>query len=184
MIAWGVFTACMVAAQNLSTLMGLRFLIGGSEAFIHGTLIYLSFWYRYNELATRGALFDGCAALAGAFNGIIGHQIQVNYDGKNGWRAWRWIFLIEGVVPIGWGFVVAALLPSTPESVRGIFTKPEKEVIILRSRSSHNTGSSKIKVKVCSEPSQHEVCFLPGSTDTPRHSSKSSPTRSSGHSPS
>lgn len=148
MIAWGVFTSCMVAAQTLSALMGLRFLIGGAEAFIHGTLIYLSFWYRYNELATRGALFDGCSALAGAFNGIIGHQIQVNYDGKNGWRAWRWIFLIEGVVPIGWGFVVAALLPKTPETVRGIFTAPEKEVIILRSRSSHNTGSSKIKIKV------------------------------------
>jgi MFS family permease len=131
--------------------MALRLLIGAAEAFIHGTLIYLSFWYRYNELATRGAIFDGCAALAGAFNGIIGHQIQVNLDGKNGWRAWRWIFLIEGVVPIGWGFVVAAFLPSTPETVRGIFSPSEKDIIIRRSRSSHNTGDSKIRPKAMLE---------------------------------
>ncbi|KAJ4288035.1 hypothetical protein N0V90_012051 [Kalmusia sp. IMI 367209] len=157
MIAWGVFTACMVAAKTLGALMALRLFVGAAEAFIHGTLIYLSFWYRYNELATRGAIFDGCAALAGAFNGIIGHQIQTNLDGKNGWRAWRWIFLIEGVIPIGWGFVVAALLPGTPETVRGIFTPSEKEVIIRRSRSSHNTGDSKIKIKALLEVLQNPV---------------------------
>ncbi|KAL1610817.1 hypothetical protein SLS60_002488 [Paraconiothyrium brasiliense] len=159
-IAWGVFTTCLVAAKTLGALMALRFLTGSAEAFIQGTLIYLSFWYRYNELATRGALFDGCAALAGAFNGIIGHQIQVNLDGKNGWRAWRWIFLIEGVIPIGWGFVVAALLPSTPETVRGIFSRSEKEIVIQRSRASHNTGSSKIRVKAVLEVLLHPIFWL------------------------
>ena len=98
MIAWGIFTTCIVAAKTLGTLMALRFLTGAAEAFIHGTLVYLSFWYRYSELATRGALFDGCTALAGAFNGIIAHQIQVNLDGKNGWHAWRWIFFIVGSI--------------------------------------------------------------------------------------
>ncbi|KAJ4349416.1 uncharacterized protein N0V89_008031 [Didymosphaeria variabile] len=159
-IAWGVFTTCLVAAKTAGALMALRFLVGSAEAFIQGTLIYLSFWYRYNELATRGAVFDGCSALAGAFNGIIGHQIQVNLEGKNGWRAWRWIFLIEGVIPIGWGFVVIALLPGTPETVRWIFSHKEKEIVIQRSRASHNTGSSKIKVKAVLEVLLHPLFWL------------------------
>jgi hypothetical protein len=70
MVAWGLFTTCLVTTKTVGTLMGLRFLIGSAEAFVHGTLIYLSFWYRYSELATRGALFEGCAALGGAFNGM------------------------------------------------------------------------------------------------------------------
>ena len=89
MILWGMFSCCVVAAHTLGTMMALRFLTGAAEAFIHGTLIYLSFWYRYDELATRGALFDGASALAGAFNGLISHRIQVDLDGHNGWRACR-----------------------------------------------------------------------------------------------
>lgn len=147
MVLWGVFTTCLVAAKTLASLMVLRVFTGAAEAFVHGTLIYLTFWYRYDELATRGAWFDATAALAGAFNGILGNTIQVNLDGKNGWRAWRWLFLIEGIVPIGWGFVVVALLPGTPESVRRIFSPAEKDILIRRSRSAHNTGESKIRPK-------------------------------------
>ncbi|KAL5386144.1 hypothetical protein DPSP01_004228 [Paraphaeosphaeria sporulosa] len=78
-------------------------------------------------------------ALTGAFNGFIGYHNQVHPDGKNGGHAWRWIFLIEDVVPVAWGFVVAALQPSTPETVQFIFTRSGKETIIIqRSRSRHN----------------------------------------------
>lgn len=87
MVAWGLFTTCVVSAKTLGVFMALRFLTGAAEAFVQGTLIYLSFWYRYSELATRGALFDGTSALAGAFNGLVAHAMQVNLDGKNGWRA-------------------------------------------------------------------------------------------------
>lgn len=158
MVLWGVVTTCIVAARSVGALMALRALTGVAEAFIHGSLVYLSFWYRYNELATRGAWFDATSALAGAFNGILGHAIQTHLDGANGWRAWRWIFLINGIVPIGWGFVIAALLPSTPESIRmhRVFSPTEKDILIRRSRATHNTGESKIRpqamLQVLSDP--------------------------------
>ncbi|KAL9617618.1 MAG: hypothetical protein Q9160_007584 [Pyrenula sp. 1 TL-2023] len=147
MVVWGIVTACIVAAKTQASIMVLRALTGAAEAFIRGVLIYLSFWYRYNELATRGALFDATAALGGAFNGVLGNAIQVHLEGHNGWRAWRWIFLIEGVVPIGWGLVVAFALPSTPESVGKLFSPEEKEVVVRRSRAAHNTSESKIRPK-------------------------------------
>lgn len=147
MILWGVFTTSLVTVHTVAPFMVLRALIGAAEAFIQGSIVYLSFWYRYEELATRGAIFFSTAALAGAFNGIISHSIQANLDGVNGWSPWRWIFLIEGVIPIGWGFVVAALLPGTPDNVRGIFSSAEKDIIVRRSRAAHNTGDSKIRLK-------------------------------------
>ena len=147
MISWGIFTICLVAVKNIASMMALRLLTGGAEAFIHGTLLYLSFWYKYDELATRGAIFTATASLAGAFNGLLSHAIQLNLDGKNGWAAWRWIFFVEGLIPIGWGFVIIALLPSTPETVKRIFTSEEKRLVIRRSREAHNTGESKIRPK-------------------------------------
>ena len=62
--------------------------------------------------------------------------------------SWRWLFLIEGVVPIGWAFVVMVLLPPTPEKVKLFFTEEEKAILIKRSRRAYNTGESKIRPKL------------------------------------
>ncbi|KAI1506363.1 MFS general substrate transporter [Biscogniauxia marginata] len=147
MIAWGFFTTMTVLVQGQGGLLALRFLIGAAEAFVQGGVFYLSFWYQYSELATRGAIFYSMSTLAGAFNGLIAYAIATNLDGVNGWRAWRWIFLIEGVVPCGFAFVVAALLPASPTTLRFGFTQREKERVIQRSRHSHNTSEGSLDVK-------------------------------------
>lgn len=129
--------------------MVLRTFVGCSEAFVQGAVFYLSFWYTYSELATRGAIFYSTSALAGSFNGLLAYAIQLNLDGTNGWSAWRWIFFIEGLVPMGWAFVVFFFLPRTPETAPSLyFTPEEKEVLVSRSRSAQNTGESKIQPKL------------------------------------
>jgi MFS family permease len=89
--------------------------------------------------------------VAGAFNGLIAYAVARDLGGVNSWQPWRWLFLIEGVLPMGWAFVVISLLPSTPEHLKVIgrlFSKDEKELIIKRSRLAHNTGESKIRPKL------------------------------------
>ncbi|KAH6658034.1 putative pantothenate transporter [Truncatella angustata] len=144
MIVWGVVTVCTMKATNQAQLMVCRTLIGASEAFIQGAVLYLSFWYPYTELATRGAIFYSSVALAGSFNGLLAYLIEGNLDGANGWAAYFRIFFIEGLVPMVWAFVILILLPSTPETVKWYFKAEEKEIVIRRSRAAHNTGESKI----------------------------------------
>lgn len=148
MILWGVVTVCTVKASAYPHLMAIRFLIGVVEAFIQGSILYLSFWYRYGELATRGAIVYSTSALAGSFNGLLSYGVQKDLGGRNGWNAWQWIFFVEGVIPIIWGFVVLALLPPTPEKVRFGFSDDEKKLIVRRSRASHNTGDGTIRPKL------------------------------------
>ncbi|KAL1647057.1 hypothetical protein SLS58_002827 [Diplodia intermedia] len=148
MVVWGTVTACTVVADGYAALMVIRALIGAAEALIQGAILYLSFWYRYNELATRGAILYSTVALAGSFNGLLAYAIQLTLDGANGWSAWKWIFLIEGVVPVAWAAVVATLLPSTPERIRWGFSAAEKEAVVARSRAVHNTGDSTIRPKL------------------------------------
>ncbi|XXH02448.1 hypothetical protein Hte_008824 [Hypoxylon texense] len=145
MITWGFLTAMTLLVTNAGALLGLRFLIGGAESFVQGGVFYLSFWYQYSEYATRGAIVSSMSTLAGAFNGLIAYAITKDLDGANGWRAWRWIFLIEGVVPIAFSFVVLALLPSHPSALRWGFTEEEKKHIMRRSARAHNTAEPQVK---------------------------------------
>ncbi|CCX07775.1 major facilitator superfamily domain-containing protein [Pyronema domesticum] len=145
MIAWGVVTACHVLAKNWISMLVLRAFVGIAETFSQGAVFYLSFWYTYKELALRGAIFQSLASIAGAFNGLLSYGIAMSLGGKNGWSAWRWIFLIEGILPIAFGFVVMALLPSLPEKNRFWFTPAEKVVLVERTRRTHNAEDSKIR---------------------------------------
>lgn len=87
------------------------------------------------------------STLAGAFNGLIAFGIAKDLDGANGWRAWRWIFLIEGIMPCVAAFFVLLLLPSTPETVRWGFSAEEKAVLVRRSQRAHNTSESRLEIK-------------------------------------
>ncbi|KAI0137493.1 major facilitator superfamily domain-containing protein [Xylariales sp. AK1849] len=164
MMAWGILTSCTVMATNYTSLMILRTFIGAVEAFIQGSILYLSFRYPYNELATRGAVLYSAIALSDSFNGLLAFGIQSSLDGVNGWSAWQWFFFIGGIIPIVWSFVILIFLPSTPETARWYFKPEEKEVVIRRSRASHNTGDSKIRpmliLKLLSQPQFYMVVLI------------------------
>ncbi|KAJ5453418.1 uncharacterized protein N7458_004374, partial [Penicillium daleae] len=144
-VLWGVFTIVQVVVHSYSTLAGLRFVIGVCEGFGQGAVFYLSFWYTYPELATRGGIFWGSTSLASAFNGLISYAIQTGLNGKNGWLSWRWIFCIEGIMPIGFGFLLFILLPSTPEKARFGFTQADKDLAVKRSCRAHNPEDAEIR---------------------------------------
>lgn len=107
----------------------------------------LSFWYEYSELATRGAIFYSMSTLAGAFNGLIAYGITKDLDGANGWRAWRWIFLIEGIMPCAFAFIVLFFLPASPEALKFGFSPEEKAQVVRRARNAHNTSEAKLQIK-------------------------------------
>ncbi|KAI1464243.1 MFS general substrate transporter [Daldinia caldariorum] len=147
MLVWGFLTVMTVLISNSGQLLLLRFLIGAAEAFVQGGVFYLSFWYQYHEFATRGAILASMSTIAGAFNGLIAYAIDNGLEGVNGWRAWRWIFLIEGIAPIVFSVVVFFLMPSSPKDLKYGFTEEEKQHIVKRSEKSHNTHEGSVKFK-------------------------------------
>ncbi|KAG0143674.1 hypothetical protein CROQUDRAFT_672820 [Cronartium quercuum f. sp. fusiforme G11] len=69
-----------------------------------GMILHLSTLYRKDELQFRiGCLFS-CAALSGAFGGLLAYGIE-SMNGVGGKPAWAWIFILEGL-----GTIVIALL--------------------------------------------------------------------------
>ncbi|TVY81958.1 putative transporter [Lachnellula suecica] len=147
MFMWGLFTTVSMAMKARSQLMALRFLIGAAEAFVQGAVFYLSFFYEYREIATRGAIFFSTSTLASSFSGLISYGVVQDLNGAHGWLAWRWIFLIEGVMPMAMSIFVIILLPARPEKLGRLFKQDEKELAIQRSRRAHNELEAKLNWK-------------------------------------
>lgn len=56
-LSWGVVASCQAIVGSYSALIALRFLLGIGEAGFTGIPIYLSFFFKREELALRTAVF-------------------------------------------------------------------------------------------------------------------------------
>ncbi|KXS96984.1 hypothetical protein AC578_5532 [Pseudocercospora eumusae] len=84
--------------SGLAGFFVVRFMLGVAEgALFPGVVFYLSMWYKRAERQYRVALFFAMASLAGAFGGILAYGIAF-MDGVGGYRGWRWIFILEGIL--------------------------------------------------------------------------------------
>ncbi|KAF4967222.1 hypothetical protein FSARC_5201 [Fusarium sarcochroum] len=120
MAVWGAISAAQTKVHNFAGLAIARFFIGFVEAvFFPGCLFYLSLFYNRKQYAFRMALFYSGSQLGNAFGGLLAIAI-LKLDGKAGLEGWRWLFLVEGVVTIGFAMVFCLVLPNSPDHVRGL----------------------------------------------------------------
>jgi len=132
MIIWGMISAATAACQNFGGLIACRFMLGFIEAaYFPGCLYYLSCWYTRKELGFRTAMFYSGALISGAFSGLIAAGIKAHMDGTRGLRAWRWLFIIEGVLTVGIAFVSYLFLPNFPRTTSWL-TSEERQLAIWR----------------------------------------------------
>ncbi|KAL4800866.1 major facilitator superfamily domain-containing protein [Aspergillus venezuelensis] len=116
--AWGLITTLTCHVHNYGSFIVIRLLLGMTEAGLYpGSYFILSMWYTPKELGTRMAIFYGANTAAGAFGGVIAYGVG-NLDGNMGWRAWRWLFLIEGVITVFAGVCCLVLLPRFPHQYK------------------------------------------------------------------
>lgn len=93
--------------------------------------------------------------MAGAIAGFISYGIQrnLNHSGANHLANWQWLFIIEGVPTIAWGFLVWALLPRFPEheveAKRSLFFKSEEEKRLIMERTRAGMFDRRKEVVAC-----------------------------------
>ncbi len=52
-ISFGILSTCLSQSKSYAAVMIIRLLIGIAEAFVQSGWVFLSLWYRKEELATR-----------------------------------------------------------------------------------------------------------------------------------
>lgn len=87
-------------------------------------MLYLSHFYRRQELALRIGIFYTAASLSGAFGGLLARGLNT-IGTAGGLKGWRWILIIEGLITVAVGVGAAIFLPNSIESA-GFLTPAEK----------------------------------------------------------
>ncbi|KAG9094830.1 hypothetical protein FS749_011724 [Ceratobasidium sp. UAMH 11750] len=125
---WGLVTALQGLVHNYSGLIATRFFLGLCEGgLLPGIVLYMSAFYRRDQLQLRLALLFSATSLAGAFSGLLAAAI-VKLDGRHGRPGWAWIFILEGVFTCVFGLFALVVMPASPHQVRAL-TKPETEAL-------------------------------------------------------
>ncbi|KAB8527809.1 hypothetical protein FH972_025460 [Carpinus fangiana] len=115
MIVWGIISAATAGVHNFAGLVTIRFFLGFVEAaYFPGCLFFLSAWYTRKELAFRTAVLYSGSLMSGAFSGLIAAGITSGLDGRMGISAWRWLFIIEGVITVAIAIAAFFTLPNFP----------------------------------------------------------------------
>ncbi|GAQ44003.1 hypothetical protein AtubIFM54640_001362 [Aspergillus tubingensis] len=136
-LTWGIVMTCMGAVQGFASLTACRVLLGICEAgFFPGAVYLVTQWYPPNVIQQRLAILYTASAISGAFSGLLAFAIS-KMDGIRGIAGWRWIFILEGIVPSAFSLFLPLLLPDSPEKV-GWLTAEEKQYLDLRFRQSGN----------------------------------------------
>lgn len=95
----------------------LRFMLGFFEGgFFPSVIVYLSHWFRAQDRAKAVASFMSAIPLSSMLGlPLSGLLLGVNWFGLTGWR---WIFILEGVVPVAAGFATLFFLPNRPAQAK------------------------------------------------------------------
>lgn len=132
MMVWGAVSALTASVQSFAGLLVVRLVLGFVESpFFPGALFLLSCFYTRKELALRTALLYSGSLISGAFAGLIASGIIDGMDGAAGLSAWRWLFIIEGVLTIVIAFVSIFLLPDMPKTTKWL-TPEQRELASWR----------------------------------------------------
>ncbi|PGH09889.1 hypothetical protein AJ80_07599 [Polytolypa hystricis UAMH7299] len=131
MVCWSVVTLGTGFVQNYHQCLALRLLLGVFEAGLFPCLSFLiSMIYSRESQAKRVAALYGAIALSGAFGGLIAYGIQLMGD-RHGLEAWRWLFIVEGIISIVLGCIC---LLSLPKSAENAWFLNEEEKAVMRAR--------------------------------------------------
>jgi ACS family allantoate permease-like MFS transporter len=141
-VLWGLFTALIGAANNFSTIMALRFMLGMSEAAIFPSCqIYIVMMYKSHEQPIRISVY--LAALSSLIVGPVSYGIGISTGSSI--ATWRLLYITFGGMTVVWGIITYFLLPDNPATWK-VLSDREKYIAIHRVQS-NQTGIENKTIK-------------------------------------
>lgn len=104
-------------------------------------------WYKRQEAQKRFTLFYLCTTLSGVIGGLLASAIA-KMDGIRGYSAWRWVFILEGILTCILGVAGFYLVADFPEDVPWL---KEDERRFLRERIRVEQGDSNTEKRLNSQ---------------------------------
>jgi MFS family permease len=124
--------------KSWKTLLVCRAIFGAFEAgMAPGSIYLLSCWYTRYEVQKRFAAWACIGVFGSGLSSVLAYGITT-IGSHQGLQAWRWIFIIEGIISAVIGIVAAVILIDFPDRATrpGLFLKkgfltPDEAAIVL-----------------------------------------------------
>lgn len=128
-ICWSAITLGTGFVNTYEEVIACRVLLGAFEAGLFPALTFvISSIYPAANQGKRVAVLYISIAMSGALGGLIAYGIQ-SMGARHGLEAWRWLFIIEGVISLVVGAACWLSLPASPETAW--FLKPEERSVMM-----------------------------------------------------
>jgi MFS family permease len=127
MLAWSIVSAMTGFIQSGASLIAVRLVLGMTESALFPSLnVYLSLFWKREEIGKRVACILAANSLAGALSGIFA-TVVTRIDGVGGYEGWRWLYFVEGMVSFVVSICFYFLIPDTPDDAY-FLNAEEKEI--------------------------------------------------------
>ncbi|KAJ5490159.1 Major facilitator superfamily domain general substrate transporter [Penicillium expansum] len=138
-VAWSLIASCQAFLTGRGSYLACRALLGFLEGgFIPDTILFLSFFYKSNELPRRLTCFWISDTLAGIIGSFLAFGF-LHITNANGGGAWRYLFAYEGLITGVIGIIAYFWMPASPVQTKGglrgkdgWFTEHEEKIIVNR----------------------------------------------------
>lgn len=134
-VSWSVLVVSLIFTYDLNKWYVIRFAIGLMEALAFpGLISILGTWYpEPKELVWRSSIFQSFSLVALIFGGALQAALYKYWDGFLGIAAWKWIFIIDGIIGIPIAVFGTCAIPDEPGNTKALWlTSRDQEVLIER----------------------------------------------------
>lgn len=101
----------------------------------------IGMWYRSQEAQKRFSFFFNAASFAGAFGGLLASAIG-KMEGIRNYHAWRWVFILEGILTCILSIVAYFVVANFPEDAKWLDNHERKFIV---GRLAADEGKSEIE---------------------------------------
>lgn len=145
-IAWGLMTGLIATTKNAKQVYVLRAFLGMCESSAWpGMMTLFMHWYTPTELAKRMGFYHSCQAVGGMMSGALQVAITNTLDGTHGLAGWRWLFVINAIITVIWGFFGFFMIPDLPNrpNPRSFWFTKEHAAMAMERLERHNRAEPK-----------------------------------------
>lgn len=103
-------------------------------------------WYKRSEAQKRYTIFFSSTQLAGAFGGLLASAIG-KMNGIRGYYAWRWIFILEGLVTYVIAFASFFIISDFPDEANWL-SEDERTYIKVRLQAEQSSSTTDLRIRI------------------------------------
>ncbi|KAM0742377.1 hypothetical protein ACQRIT_002554 [Beauveria bassiana] len=114
-IVWGIITGLFALTRSAKQVYVLRAFLGLCESAAYpGMIILFMSWYTPTEMAKRIGFYHSCQSVGQMLSGALQAAIINSLSGKSGLAGWRWLFVVNAIITVFWGFAGYFMIPDMP----------------------------------------------------------------------